>query len=59
VTLWLLITLLALWAIRHRRQRDAAQRRIWEEEDARERERLRLAAAAAALEAPGPDGWVN
>jgi len=59
VTLWLLITLLALWAIRHRRRRDAAQRRIWEEEEeARERERLRLAAAAA-LEAPGPDGWVN
>jgi hypothetical protein len=59
VTLWLLITLLALWAIRHRRRRDAAQRRIWEEEEARERERLRLAAAAAALEASGPDGWVN
>ena len=59
VTLWLLITLLALWAIRHRRRRDAAQRRIWEEEEARERERLRLAAAAAALEGPGPDGWVN
>lgn len=59
VTLWLLITLLALWAIRHRRRRDAAQRQIWEEEEARERERLRLAAAAAALEAPGPDGWVN
>ncbi|MFY9826583.1 MAG: hypothetical protein WAM82_34800, partial [Thermoanaerobaculia bacterium] len=56
VTLWLLITLLALWAIRHRRRRDAAQRRIWEEEEARERERL---AAAAALEGPGPDGWVN
>ena len=58
VTLWLLITLLALWAIRHRRRRDAAQRRIWEEEEARERERQRLAAAAA-LEGPGPDGWVN
>jgi hypothetical protein len=57
VTLWLLITLLALWAIRHRRRRDTAQRRIWEEEEARERERLRL--AAEALEAPGPDGWVN
>jgi hypothetical protein len=58
VTLWLLITLLALWAIRHRRRRDAAQRRIWEEEEALERERLRLAATAV-LEAPGPDGWVN
>ena len=57
VTLWLLITLLALWAMRHRRQRDAAQRRIWEEED--ERERQRLAAAAARLEGPGPEGWVN
>jgi hypothetical protein len=55
VTLWLLITLLALWAIRHRRRRDAAQRRIWEEEE----ERQRLAAAAARLEGPGPDGWVN
>ncbi|HEV7787059.1 MAG TPA: hypothetical protein VGQ28_17075 [Thermoanaerobaculia bacterium] len=60
VTLWLLITVLALWAIRHRRRRDAAQRRIWEEEEARERERLRLAAAAVtAREGPGPEGWVN
>ena len=57
VTLWLLITLLALWAMRHRRRRDAAQRRVWEEED--ERERQRLAAAAARLEGPGPEGWVN
>jgi hypothetical protein len=56
VTLWLLVTLLALWAIRHRRRRDAAQRRIWEEEEARERARV---ASAAALEPPGPEGWVN
>jgi hypothetical protein len=59
VTLWLLITLLALWAMRHRRRRDAARRRIWEEED--ERQRLAAAAAVAvpALEEPGPDGWVS
>jgi 4-amino-4-deoxy-L-arabinose transferase-like glycosyltransferase len=43
VTLWMLVTALALWAIRRRRARDAAQRRIWEEEE----ERLRLAALAA------------
>jgi hypothetical protein len=60
VTLWLLITLLALWAIRRRRKRDAAQRRIWEEEE----ERARTAAMAAAvrieprLETDG-DEWVN
>ena len=41
VTLWLLITMLALWAIRRRRERDAARRRIWDEEE----ERARLAAA--------------
>jgi hypothetical protein len=35
VFLWILITLLALWAIRHRRARDAAQHRIWDEEEAR------------------------
>jgi hypothetical protein len=57
VTLWLLITLLALWAMRHRRRRDAAQRRVWEEED--ERQRRAAAATAAALEEPGPEGWVN
>lgn len=33
VFLWILITLLALWAIRRRRSRDAAQRRVWDEED--------------------------
>lgn len=57
-TLWLLITLLALWAIRRRRRRDAAQRRIWDEE---EEERQRAARAALDLEeaGPGPEGWVN
>ncbi|HYN22417.1 MAG TPA: hypothetical protein VE078_15760 [Thermoanaerobaculia bacterium] len=35
VTLWLLITLLALWAMGKRRARDAALRRLWEEEDRR------------------------
>ena len=57
-TLWLLITLLALWAIRRRRRRDAAQRRLWDEE---EEERQRAARAAITLEeaGPGPEGWVN
>lgn len=32
--LWILITLLALWAIRRRRRRDAAQRAVWEAEEA-------------------------
>jgi hypothetical protein len=51
VFLWILITLLALWAIRSRRTRDAAQRRIWDEEEAR-----RL--APPAVPQP-PDEWVN
>jgi hypothetical protein len=62
VTLWLLVTLLALWAIKRRRQRDAARRRVWDEEE----ERLRLAAEARAraeaLLEPGKDEggeWVN
>jgi hypothetical protein len=62
VTLWLLVTLLALWAMKHRRQRDAARRRVWDEEE----ERLRLAAEARAraeaLLEPGKDEggeWVN
>ncbi len=53
VTLWLLITLLALWAIQRRRARDAALRRMWEAEE----ERLRLAAAAQAEPVDGE--WVN
>jgi peptidase MA superfamily protein len=55
VTLWLLITLLALWAIQRRRRRDAALRRVWDEEE----ERLRLAAAAARLQEEGGDEWVS
>ncbi len=35
VTLWLLITLLAIWAMGKRRARDAALRRVWEEEEER------------------------
>jgi len=35
VTLWLLVTLLALWAMGRRRARDAAQRRLWEDEERR------------------------
>lgn len=54
ITLWLLITLLALWAIRHRRARDAAQRLIWEEEE----ERTRLAAEVRARQDEGGE-WVN
>jgi len=56
VTLWLLITLLALWAMRHRRERDAARRRAWDEEE----ERLRLAAEARMeLESGEADELVN
>jgi hypothetical protein len=35
VTLWLLITLLAIWAMGKRRARDAALRRMWAEEEER------------------------
>ena len=47
VTLWMLVTLLALWAIRRRRSRDAARRQAWDEEE----DRLRLAGAARAAAA--------
>ena len=53
VTLWMLVTFLALWAVKRRRARDAALRRVWDAEE----ERLRLAAAARAEE--GGDEWVN
>lgn len=53
VTLWMLVTLLALWAMKRRRTRDAALRAAWDAEE----ERLRLAAAARAAEAG--DEWVN
>ena len=33
LTLWLAITFLALWAIRRRRQSDAARRALWDEEE--------------------------
>ena len=55
VTLWLLITLLALWAIRRRRNRDAALRRIWDEEE----ERARLAAAVRIEPESEADELVN
>ena len=35
VTLWLLVTLLAIWAIGKRRARNAALRRMWDEEEER------------------------
>lgn len=41
--IWILVTLLALWAIRRRRRRDAAQRAAWEAEE-----------AARSQELPGP-----
>ncbi len=53
VTLWLLVTLLALWAIQRRRARDAALHRMWDAEE----ERLRLAAAARVE--PAGDEWVS
>lgn len=53
VVLWILITLLALWAMQRRRRRDAAQRAVWDaEEAAREVEAARMAEAAEDL--PGP-----
>ena len=41
----MIVTVLALWAIKRRRERDSALRRRWDEED----ERQRLAAEAKAL----------
>jgi hypothetical protein len=62
VTLWMLVTLLALWAMKRRRERDVALRRVWAEED----ERMRLAAEArveaeAQFEGRKDEGgdWVN
>jgi hypothetical protein len=49
--LWILITLLALWAIRRRRRRDAAQRAAW---DAEEAARAQAQAEAEAEDLPGP-----
>jgi hypothetical protein len=55
VTLWMLVTLLAIWAMGKRRARDAALRRLWEEEENR-----RLAEARVPpLEPPDPDELVN
>ena len=47
VALWTLVTLLALWAIRRRRARDAALYAHWDEEERRRAER------------PPPDEPVN
>jgi hypothetical protein len=58
VTLWLLITLLALWAMGRRRARDAAQRRLWDEEEERRLAALAVPVAPPAATAP-PDEWVN
>jgi len=51
ITLWMIVTLLALWAIKRRRERDSALRRMWDAED----ERLRLAAMATPVEMPRKD----
>ncbi|HEX3128908.1 MAG TPA: hypothetical protein VH394_16365 [Thermoanaerobaculia bacterium] len=56
VTLYMLITLLAIWAMGKRRARDAALRRIWEEEE------LRRQLAGTGSPSPpgsGPDELVN
>jgi hypothetical protein len=57
VTLWIFITLLALWAIQRRRERDAALKRMWDEEE--ERSRVAALAAVAAAEARSGDEPVN
>jgi hypothetical protein len=54
-TLWLAITLLALYAFRRRRRRDAALRALWEQEEA-ERAALEGTAAAAGATAPAVSG---
>ena len=51
VTLWLLVTLLAIWAMGKRRARDAALRRMWEEEESRRQ--------PADAGPPPPDELVN
>lgn len=51
VTLWMLITLLAIWAMARRRARDAALRAGWEAEE------NRLAGIEASR--PEPGEWVN
>jgi hypothetical protein len=43
--LWMIVTALALWAMKRRRERDASLKKGWDAED----ERLRLAAEARAL----------
>jgi peptidase MA superfamily protein len=53
VTLWMLVTLLAIWAMGKRRARDAALRRLWDEEESR-----RLAEARVPPP-PDPDELVN
>jgi hypothetical protein len=54
--LWIAVTLLALWAIRRRRRRDAEVAARWEREDAL----AAAAAVAAAGEAEEPDGgWLH
>ncbi|MES1244360.1 MAG: hypothetical protein ABUT39_22340 [Acidobacteriota bacterium] len=54
VTLYMLVTLLAIWAMGKRRARDAALRRRWEEEEA-----LRVSSEAVEPPPPDPDELVN
>lgn len=51
-TLWMVITGLALWAFRRRRERDAEQVALWEEEERRHR-------AAVEAEQMSPGSWVH
>jgi hypothetical protein len=55
VTLYMLITLLAIWAMGKRRARDSALRRMWEEEENR---RLAVIEPPPSPD-PNPDEWVN
>jgi hypothetical protein len=52
VTLWMLVTLLAIWAMGKRRARDAALRRMWEEEENRRLTEVQVPP-------PDPDELVN
>ena len=54
LALWTVITLLALWAIRRRRRRDAKIRELWELE-----EQLITLRDANVVEHPRRDDWIN
>ncbi len=64
-TLWILITMLALWAFKRRRERDAEQRLAWEEEEMRlEQSRQRRADGAQSRQrradgTTSTDTWIH